>query len=88
MLPRHMHACECFPLNTALSTVRQTSQAFSRMRVHIYNLSDGVNGQLFPLNPFNSERVCFSFLVRLVAGCPATVHRQNFTIIKVSLAFF
>lgn len=62
MLPRHMHACECFPLNTALRTVRQTSQAFSRMRVHIYNLSDGVNGQLFPLNPFNSERVCFSFL--------------------------
>lgn len=83
-----MHACECFPLNTALRTVRQTSQAFSRMRVHIYNLSDGVNGQLFPLNPFNSERVCFSFLVRLVAGCPATVHRQNFKIIKVSLAFF
>lgn len=55
-------------LNAVLRTVAQTSRAFSRMRVHIYNLSFGVNGHLFPLNPFNSERVCIFFWCVLVAG--------------------
>lgn len=49
------------PVNT-FPSMAQTSQAFfSRMRVHIYNLSVGVNRHLFPLNPFNSERVCIFF---------------------------
>lgn len=49
------------PLNAVLRTAAQTSQAYSRMRVHIYNLGVGVNRHLFPLNPFNSERVCIFY---------------------------
>lgn len=55
-------------LNAMLRIVAQTSPAFSRMRAHIYNLSVGVNRHVFPLNPFNSERVCIFFLCVLVAG--------------------